>query len=196
MSVLDTPVLVLNKSYQAINVITVKVALGMMAIDVATALDFEEGYFLPVKWSDWLELEVRPEDDGIGTPNRSVRAPRVIIAVNFNRVPLKRPRLTMKHLREREGGKCAYTEQVLKPDECSMDHVIPKSKGGGSTWENIVLAHKRINNLRGNRSLKEAGLTLKIQPRVPEAKPFHTILATSTLKFPEWNYFVKRPRKS
>lgn len=192
MSVLDSQCLVLNKSYQAINVVTVKVALGMMAIDVATALDFEEGYFLPVKWSDWLELDVRPEDGGIGTPNRSVRVPRVIIAVNFNKVPLKRPRLTMKTLRERDGGKCAYTLRSLTPVESSMEHIVPRSKGGATTFTNVVLADKRINNMRGNRSLKEAGLTLKIQPTVPAAKPFHQTLAKSGCKFPEWEFFIKK----
>ena len=49
-----------------------------------------------------------------------------------------------------------------------MEHVVPRSKGGATEWKNVVLADKRINNFRGNRSLKEAGLTLKIQPKVPE----------------------------
>jgi 5-methylcytosine-specific restriction endonuclease McrA len=46
-----------------------------------------------------------------------------------------------------------------------MEHVVPRSKGGATEWKNVVLADKRINNIRGNRSLKEAGLTLKIQPK-------------------------------
>ena len=65
-----------------------------------------------------------------------------------------------------------------------MEHVVPRSKGGATEWKNVVLADKRINNIRGNRSLKEAGLTLKIQPKVPGAKPFHESLK-SRLKFPE-----------
>ncbi len=172
--------------------VTVQTALSQMAADACTGLDFEEGYFLPVKWADWLDLEVRHGDDRVGTPNRSVRAPRVIIAVKFNKVPLKRPRLTMKNLRERDGGKCAYTERVLKPDECSMEHILPRSKGGETIWENVALADKRINNIRGNRSLKEAGLTLKINPSVPVAKPFHQTLAAGGLKFREWEFFVKQ----
>jgi 5-methylcytosine-specific restriction endonuclease McrA len=157
MGVLENQCLVLNRSWQAVNVITVQAALSMMAADAATGMNFTEGSFVPVKWSDWLNLPVRPEDDCIGTPSRSVRAPRVIIAVKFNKVPLKRPRLTMRHLRERDGGRCAYTERVLKPEECSMEHVVPRSKGGATEWKNVVLADKRINNIRGNRSLKEAG---------------------------------------
>jgi hypothetical protein len=89
-------VLVLNRNWQAINVMTVQKALVMMATDVATAMDFsDEGYFVPLKWRDWLALPVRPQDDGIRTPSRVVRVPRVIIAVQFDKLPLKRPRLSL-----------------------------------------------------------------------------------------------------
>jgi 5-methylcytosine-specific restriction endonuclease McrA len=191
MMVLEEQVLVLNRQWQAINVITVQAALSMMAADAATGMDFSDGNFVPVKWSDWLNLPVRNGDDCVSTPSRRVRAPRVIIAVKFNKVPLKRPRLTMRHLRERDGGRCAYTERLLKPEECSMEHVVPRSKGGTTEWKNVVLADKRINNFRGNRSLKEAGLTLKIQPTVPTAKPFQESLR-NRLKVPEWEFFVRR----
>ena len=97
----------------------------------------------------------------------------------------------MRHLRERDGGRCAYTERLLKSEECSMEHVVPRSKGGATEWKNVVLADKRINNIRGNRTLEQAGLTLKIQARVPAAKPFHESLR-NRLKFPEWEFFVKR----
>jgi 5-methylcytosine-specific restriction endonuclease McrA len=165
--------------------------LSMMAADAATGMNFEEENFVPVRWTDWLALDIRDGDDCIGTPSRKVRVPRVIIAVKFNKVPLKRPRLTMRHLRERDGGRCAYTERLLKSEECSMEHVVPRSKGGTTEWKNVVLADKRINNFRGNRSLKEAGLTLKVQPTVPTAKPFHENLRNQ-LKFPEWEFFMRR----
>ena len=106
MGVLENQCLVLNRSWQAVNVITVQAALSMMAADAATGMNFTEGNFVPVRWNDWLNLPVA-EDDCIGTPSRRVRAPRVIIAVKFNKVPLKHPRLTMRHLRERDRGRCA-----------------------------------------------------------------------------------------
>ena len=133
MANLEKQVLVLNRSWQPINVMTVQKALVMMSTDVATAVDFsDEGYFVPVRWKDWLELPVRDQDDGITTPSRVVRVPRVIIAIQFNKVPVKRPRLSLKHLRERDNHRCAYTQRVLKPDECSMEHVVPRSKGGAT----------------------------------------------------------------
>jgi hypothetical protein len=79
MGALEHQCLVLNRQWQAINVITVQAALSMMAADAATGMDFTAaGNFVPVKWGDWLDLAVRPEDDSIGTPSRRVRAPRVI----------------------------------------------------------------------------------------------------------------------
>ena len=78
MSVLQRECLVLNRSWQAVNIITVQAALSMMAADAATGMDFTAaGNFVPVKWNDWLNLSVRAEDDCIGTPSRRVRAPRV-----------------------------------------------------------------------------------------------------------------------
>ena len=124
MSNLDKQVLVLNKSWQPINVMTVQKALSMMAADAATAMDFCEDGFIPVRWQNWLELPVRAQDDGIRTPSKVVRVPRVIIASQFDKVPLKRPRLSLKHLREADNHHCAYTQRVLKPNECSMDDVI------------------------------------------------------------------------
>jgi hypothetical protein len=73
MSNLDKQVPVLNKSWQPINGMTVQKALSMMAADLATAMDFsDEGYFVPVRWNDWLELPVREQNDGINTPSRVV----------------------------------------------------------------------------------------------------------------------------
>jgi 5-methylcytosine-specific restriction endonuclease McrA len=167
MGVLENQCLVLNRSWQAVNVITVQAALSMMAADAATGMNFTEGNFVPVRWNDWLNLPVRAEDDCIGTPSRRVRAPRVIIAVKFNKVPLKRPRLTMRHLRERDGGRCAYTERLLKPEECSMEHVVPRSKGGATEWKNVVLADKRINNYSRKPFTKGSGTNAQDSAKGP-----------------------------
>ena len=72
-----------------------------------------------------------------------------------------------------------------------MEHVVPRSKGGATEWKNVVLADKRINSIRGNRTLEETGLKLKTHAFVPAAKPFHETVR-SNLKFPEWEFFVKK----
>lgn len=190
MGILQQQVLVLNRSWQAINVRTVQEAISMMAADAATGMDFSsDGNFIPVKWTEWLELPMRETDDFIRTPNKVIRVPRVIIAVKFNKVPLRRPRLCMKNLIERDGNKCAYTQKTLRPSERSMEHVLPRSKGGDTVWTNVVLAHKDVNNLRGNKTLKDAGLRLNVIPKEPKSLPFYKTVKPS---FPEWECFIKK----
>lgn len=184
-------VLVLNKNYQVINEITVAEAFSMMAADAATALDTSDGCFTPIKCKDWMKLPVRSSDDSIGTSRGSVRIPRIIVAVNYAHVVKKKPRLTMTKLRERDNNRCAYTGKLLKPEECSMEHVVPKSHGGQKTWDNIVLAHRDVNSKRGNKPIEEAGLKLLVKPTVPKESSKAEQIQP---KFPEWEPFLKKSK--
>lgn len=188
MSTLEKDVLVLNRNWQPVNIISVRSALSMMASDACTAIDFtDEGAFIPVRWNDWFNVPVRENDDVIHTPSTQIRAPRVIVAAKFSKVPIRRPKLSLRNLREHFGNQCAYTKKMLKPDESSMEHVVPKSKGGVTAWENCVLADKKVNNRRGNKPLEEVGLKLQVPPSVPKPKPF-TVREGRLLK--EWVPFV------
>ena len=102
-------VLVLNRHWQAIHVKTPAEAFCMMASDAATALDIAEGNFVPTKWSDWLGLPVREHDSAVKTPRGQVRVPTVIVAANYAKVPLRRPRFGARGIWERDGGVCQYT---------------------------------------------------------------------------------------
>jgi 5-methylcytosine-specific restriction endonuclease McrA len=191
MNINDRRVLVLNAFQVAINEISVKEAFLMMAADAATALDTSDNCFVPMSWDKWLQLLVREGDDFVGTPRGQVRVPRVIVAVNHAQVVLKRPRLTMTALRKRDGGKCAYTGEVIDPKDGSMEHVVPKSKGGRKAWTNIVYAHRKVNSARGNRKLKKG--ELKARPYAPAAVPPAAFI---TPKFPEWESFLRRGGRS
>lgn len=186
----ENRVLVLNKNWTPINEISPMAAFAMMASDAATALNTDDNCFVPVGFDDWLKLSVREGDESVGTPRGRVRVPRVIIAVNYAKVVSKKPRLTMAKLRERDKDKCAYTGRKLKPEEMSMEHVLPRSKGGKKSWDNIVLADKKINSKRGNKPLDEVGLRLLQQPRVPEAVPAGALIK-NRWGFPEWDIFLK-----
>ena len=129
-------VLVLNRNWQAINVRTPQEAFCMMATNVATGLDIELGdgaraeALRPVTWDEWITLPIRPQDNAVRTVRGPIRVPTVIVAVNFAKVPKKRPKLCAKAIRERDGNRCQYTGRVLRPDEGSLDHVLPRSRGG------------------------------------------------------------------
>ena len=119
----------------------------------------------------------------------AIRVPTVIVAVNFAKVPKKRPKLCAKTVRERDGNRCQYTGKLLKPDEGSLDHVLPRSRGGKDEWENLVWSSKDVNTRKGNRLPHEAGLKLLSTPRAPKELPV-TALIRNAHGVAEWKPFL------
>jgi 5-methylcytosine-specific restriction endonuclease McrA len=185
-----TIVLVLNRHWQAINIRTPADAFCQMATNAATALDIEgEDHIRPVPWAEWLTLPVRAGDHAVQTPRGPVRVPMVIVAVNFARVPRKRPKLNARNIRERDGNRCQYTGRLLHPDEGSLDHVVPRSRGGADTWENLVWSAREVNQRKADRLPHEAGLRLLATPRAPKELPV-TALIRNVHGVPEWKHFL------
>src|SRR5258708_7117026 len=186
-----TIVLVLNRNWQAINIRTPQEAFCQMATNVATALEIDsENHIRPVTWDEWITLPIRNGDNAVHTVRGAIRVPTVIVAVNFARVPKKRPKLCAKTIRERDGNRCQYTGKMLKPDEGSLDHVLPRSRGGKDTWENLVWSDKDVNTRKGNRLPHEAGLKLLSTPRAPKEQPAMAFIRNSH-GVAEWRLFLK-----
>src|SRR5260370_22891831 len=170
-------VLVLNPNWQAINVRTPQEAFCMMATNVATGLEIEgEDHIRPVTWEEWITLPIREQDDAVHTVRGQIRVPTVIVAVNYTKVLKKRPKLCARAIRERDGNRCQYTGRALRPDEGSLDHVLPRSRGGKDTWENLVWSSKDVNARKGNRLPHEAGLKLLALPRAPKELPATSLI--------------------
>lgn len=193
-------VLVLNRNWQAIGVRTPAEAFCQLATNVATALDIEVGdsaspegpraeAFRPVKWDEWITLPIRASDAFVNTVRGPIRVPTVIVAVNCARVPMKRPKLSARAIRERDGHRCQYTGRALRVDEGNLDHVVPRSRGGRDTWENLVWASKDVNSRKGNRLPHEAGLKLLSTPRAPKELPV-TALIRNSHGIAEWKLFL------
>jgi hypothetical protein len=182
-SVLDKLiVLSLNKSWQPIGSMTVRKAIVAMSgglegnhpaygMDISMADEDTLESAIPVAWDDWVKLPVRSHDLSISTPHGPVRAPTVIICQNYNKVPQKAPRLCPSAIWQRDGGVCQYSGRRLSKSEGNIDHVLPRSLGGRDSWENLVLSHKEINFLKGNKTNREAGLKLARKPKAPPSVP-------------------------
>lgn len=185
-----TIVLVLNRNWQAINVRSPQEAFCQMATNVATALEIEgESFIRPVSWDEWITLPIRPQDNAVQTVRGPIRVPTVIVAVNFARVPKKRPKLCAKTIRERDGNRCQYTGRLLKPDEGSLDHVVPRSRGGKDAWENLVWSAKAVNQKKADRLPHEAGLKLLTVPRAPKELPVSALIR-NTAEVEDWKLFL------
>ena len=189
-------VLVLNRNWQAINVRTPQEAFCMMATNVATGLEIERGdgaraeALRPVTWEEWITLPIRDQDGAVHTVRGQIRVPTVIVAVNYAKVPKKRPKLCARTIRERDGNRCQYTGRMLHPDEGSLDHVVPRSRGGKDAWENLVWSAKEVNQRKADRLPHEAGLRLLSTPRAPNERP-----ASAFIRNPhditDWKLFVE-----
>jgi 5-methylcytosine-specific restriction endonuclease McrA len=183
-------VLVLNKNWQAINVKTPQDAFCMLATGAATGLDIDgAGNMTPITWEKWVELDVRASDNFIKTVKGNIRIPTVIILCRYNQVPKKRPKFSNKAIWERDNGICQYTGKKLKPGEGNIDHIVPRYKGGQTSWTNCVLSCSKVNAKKGNRTPEEVGLKLIREPFTPKELPT-TLYIKNHYSIPEWDYFL------
>lgn len=188
-SVLDKQlVLSLNSAWQAIGHRTVKQAIvamcgGIHGTPPALALDIsldDNGELIsaiPTKWDDWVKLPVRASDLSITTKLGRIRAPTIIVTPRFHKMPLRRPKLTAKAIRERDGDTCQYSGRKLSRKEGNIDHITPKSRGGRDDWGNLVWCDRSLNTKKSNSLNEEVGLKLIRVPKAPPALP-----ASATIK--------------
>jgi len=183
-------VLVLNRNWQAVNTTTPAHAFCQMSAGNAMGLDIEgDQRMIPVPWEDWVGLPVRDTDWSVGVVRGQLRVPRVILAVNYAKVPMRHPKFSYQAIRDRDDGRCQYTGRKLSRDEGNIDHVVPRSKGGQTTWSNCVLSCKRVNNRKGDRTPGEAGLRLVKSPDSPRVLPM-TLFLRNVHDIPEWEPFL------
>lgn len=200
-SVINKPiVLQLNQSWQAIGFRSVKQAVialtgeadngtpPALAMDLDVGSDGNLSSAIPTKWEDWVKLPVREQDLSIMTQHGPIRAPTVIICPNYNKMPVWRPRLTKGAIYSHYRGQCAYSGKQLSRKEATIDHVLPKSRGGKDTWENQVPCHRDINFRKGNKTNAEAGLRLLYTPKAPPAMPVSVMI--NEARHPHWGPFL------
>lgn len=142
-----------------------------------------------MQWDEWITLPVREGDQAVRTARGAIRVPTVIVVVNFAKVPKKSPKLSAKNIRERDGNRCLYTGRVLHPNEGSLDHVVPRSRGGRDTWENLVWSAKEVNQHKADRLSHEAGLRLLSIPRAPKELPVSALIRNAH-GVAEWKLFL------
>lgn len=183
-------VLVLNRNWQAINISSPAMVFCQMANDVATGLDIQgQDHMVPTRWKDWLALPIRDEDQAIGTSGGQIRVPTVVVLAKFDKVPMKRPKFSARALWERDGGRCQYTGRELAPDEGNIDHIVPRSRGGETSWKNCVIADKKVNSRKADKTPREAGLKLMTQPKPPPRLPV-TLLLKNRDDIADWEPFL------
>jgi 5-methylcytosine-specific restriction endonuclease McrA len=133
----------------------------------------------------------RPKTPRDNSAKPQTRVPTVVVAVNYAKVPKKRPKLCARTIRERDGNRCEYTGRVLRPDEGSLDYVVPRSRGGNDAWENLVWSAKEVNQRKADRLPHEAGLKLLSKPRVPRELPVSSLIRNA-YQVQDWKLFIEQ----
>jgi 5-methylcytosine-specific restriction endonuclease McrA len=142
---LHLPVLVLNASYEPINICAARRALVLVLKGVATA---EEQSHIAVR-----------------SARKSIPLPSVIRLIGYRRIPHQTRSLSRKNILVRDRFTCQYCQRTLGSTELTLDHVLPRSRSGETAWENLVACCHDCNNRKGSRTPEEAGMRLSRQPR-------------------------------
>ena len=193
---LDSSVLVLNKMFMAVHVISVRRAFCLLCKDDAEVVCTDDGAFTSYDFASWLEVsaakaafERGEEDDWVRTPTAEIRAPRVIRLLDYDRVPKQTVKFNRRNLFARDHNQCQYCGKKHPTAELSLDHVIPRSQGGGTSWENIVCACVNCNVRKGGRTPRQANMTLIRKPEKPKRSPLLNLKLTQK-KYQSWQSFI------
>lgn len=156
-------VLLLNADYTPLNIITISRALKL--------LHNEKSYRHP-----------QSKLYKIRTIKNIIEVPRAIILKYYVKTPGRKYFPTRKNILKRDHYICQYCGIEVHGKNATIDHIIPKKRGGGNTWSNLVCACKDCNHFKGNRTPKEANMTLKNKPKEPNIYTFHGVWETIYLE--------------
>lgn len=186
--VLDLPVLLVNRFYVPIRVTTLRRALVLLYTGNAQALDGTGELF---DFGHWSRLPIGPDDDRVKVVSGCLRAPRVLHLSHYDRVPRLAVRLTRQNLMLRDQYQCQYCGKRPGPADLNLDHVMPRSRGGTDTWENLVVSCRPCNVKKGKKTPREAGMHLLRNPVMPRLSHAAMLLQGLTPPFREWQPFLE-----
>ena len=170
---LNRPALVLNRNWQPVNVATVARALVMLFNEAARVVDPHD--YQLYTWADWSRLAPRADEPVIRTIRQRLRVPEVIALTAYDRLPTAAVTFSRRNIFKRDHFTCQYCAVQPGPEELTIDHVLPRSQGGTSTWENCVLSCIDCNKKKADRTPEQAGVQLRKPPVRPVWKPLYAV---------------------
>lgn len=163
--------LVLNKSYIPIETCTWKDAFRKIFNGLAYAIEFYK-------------------NEIIRTPTREFLKPAVIVCNNYNGVPSRNIVYSKQLICQRDKWTCMYCGKKVTSETCSVDHIVPRSKNGKSTFKNTVCACKPCNSKKSNKTLAEAKMKLLCTPQIPKINPIRAKFSRTCWEN-EWVQYIR-----
>ncbi|HCK41105.1 MAG TPA: HNH endonuclease [Planctomycetaceae bacterium] len=195
ISGLSASVLVLNRQYMAVHVVSARRAFGLLLNQLAEVIHIEDGQYGNYDFDSWREVSElkaefkEPNEDWVRSVNFEVCVPRVLRLLYYDRIPKQRVRLNRRNIFARDGNLCQYCGKRFSTSELSLDHVLPTCLGGETSWENLVCACVKCNVRKGGRTPKQAGMKLICKPVRPRCSPMLTVKLGNP-KYQSWKTFL------
>jgi len=188
-------VLVLNKVYMAIRVVSAKRAFSLLTRNLAEVIHVDEGRYYNYDFESWAELsalqaQFEPEaHDWVRTVRFSIAVPKVIRLFGYDRVPQQQVKLNRRNLFARDRNRCQYCGKTFPTSELSIDHVVPRAQGGGDSWTNLVCSCVRCNAKKGGRTPDQAHMRLIKPPVRPRRNPLISVRLGQE-RYASWKAFL------
>jgi 5-methylcytosine-specific restriction endonuclease McrA len=186
----------LNKLFMAVHVISVRRAFCLLCKELAEVVALEDGQFATYDFVTWRELSEyraanfrKADDDWVRTVNSEIQVPRVIRLLEYDKLPKQAVKFNRRNIFARDNNQCQYCGKRFSTAELSLDHVVPRSQGGMSTWENIVCACLNCNVRKGGRTPRQAHMALVRRPEKPKRSPVLNLKLTQP-KYHSWQAFL------
>lgn len=192
---LDMSVLVLNRLYMAIHIVSVRRAFVLLCKRLAEVVSIEEGQWLTYDFESWQEISdlrkqfKHPNQDWVRTVSLEIEVPRIIRLTDYERLPKSTVKFNRRNLFARDDNRCQYCGKRFPTNLLSLDHVVPRSQGGQANWENIVCACLDCNIRKGGRTPQQAGVKLIRKPVRPKTSPLVNMKLGNT-KYHSWKTFL------
>lgn len=186
---LQSPVLVLNRLWQAVNVCSVERALTLLFTGHAQVVYEGAGGFSTYSFHEWCDVPPDASEEVVQTISFRIPIPRVILLLFFDRLPAKDVKFTRQNVFERDKNICQYCGHKFDRKDLNIDHVVPRQHGGLTTWTNVVCSCIECNRRKANRTPEQARMYLIRKPKKPRWRPFMEIKFTKTTHH-SWRHFL------
>ncbi|WP_157605959.1 HNH endonuclease [Schlesneria paludicola] len=206
VAMLSRQTLVLNRNWQPVGVASVARSLTLVAAERARIVDPAD--FQQHTWADWAKRIPQDDELFVQSVTSRIRVPEVITLTEYDRVPTNTVTFSRRNIYKRDRYTCQYCgrhsrfigvdnrdsqaersprHECLRTEDLTIDHVLPRSRGGTSVWENCVLACLECNLRKADRTPAEAHMPLQKVPTRPTWKPLY---AQHDVRIGSWSKFL------
>lgn len=199
VTALNSQVLVLNKLWMAIRVVDARRAFTLLFKDLAEVIRVDDGSFAAYDFDNWADASAAAhratdgfaahEYEWVRTVRMNLAVPKVIRLLGYEKLPRQEVKLNRRNIFARDRNRCQYCGRNYPTSELSLDHVVPRSQQGKSSWTNLVCCCVRCNARKGGRTPDQARMKLIIPPRQPKRNPVISLRLGSD-KYASWKQFL------